>query len=39
MDWMIGSPAPEWVPSAGVWQLTLVALGLGLIPIWRALGK
>ena len=38
-SWMVGSPAPEWVPSAGLWQLALVALGLGLIPIWRTLGK
>ncbi len=33
-SWMVGSPAPEWAPSAGVWQLGLVALGLGLTPVW-----
>ncbi len=36
-SWMVGSPAPGWVPSAGAWQLGLVALGLALTPVWRRL--
>ncbi len=38
-SWMVGSPAPEWAPSAGVWQFGLVVLGLGLTPVWRRLGR
>ena len=38
-SWMVGSPAPGWVPSAGAWQLGLVVLGLGLTPVWRRLGS
>ena len=38
-SWMVGSPAPGWMPSAGVWQFGLVALGLALTPVWRRLGS
>lgn len=36
--WLVGSPAPDWLPSRTLWIVGLVTLGLALIPVWVRLG-
>jgi Na+/proline symporter len=36
--WMVGSPAPFWLPSRTAWVVMLVVLGLALGPVWYRLG-
>lgn len=36
--WLVGSPAPAWLPSRTLWIVGLVTLGLALIPVWVRLG-
>ena len=36
--WLIGSPAPAWVPARGLWIGALLAGGLALCPVWYRLG-
>ena len=36
--WLVGSPAPFWLPSRPAWVGGLVVLGLVLCPFWYRLG-
>ena len=36
--WLVGSPAPAWVPARGLWIGGLLAAGLALCPVWYRLG-
>ena len=36
--WLVGSPAPLWVPSRSGWIGALLAAGLLLLPLWYRLG-
>jgi solute:Na+ symporter, SSS family len=36
--WLVGSPAPEWMPWRGAWISGLLLLGILLIPIWIKVG-
>jgi len=36
--WLVGSPAPDWLPSRALWIAGLVTLGVALIPVWVRLG-
>jgi Na+/proline symporter len=33
-SWMLGSPAPTWLPHAGLWIALLLTVGAGLVPVW-----
>jgi hypothetical protein len=33
-SWLVGSPPPTWFPYSTIWIFTLLALGIGLVPIW-----
>lgn len=33
-SWLVGSPAPPWVPSRTLYLVSLAAVGLALIPLW-----
>ncbi|MDH5774916.1 MAG: sodium transporter, partial [Nitrospirota bacterium] len=37
-SWMVGSPAPGWMPWREAWIGGLLVVGLGLIPLWLQLG-
>jgi Na+/proline symporter len=38
-SWILSSPAPLWWPlGPGVWNVSLLVLGCGLIPLWWKLG-
>jgi hypothetical protein len=37
-SWMVGSPAPTWLPARGVWIALLLIVGIALIPAWWKLG-
>ena len=36
--WLVGSPAPDWVPARPLWIGGLLAAGLALCPVWYRLG-
>ena len=36
--WLVGSPAPVWLPSTPVWVGGLLLAGLLLCPVWYRLG-
>ena len=36
--WLVGSPAPEWVPARPLWIGGLLVAGLALCPAWYRLG-
>ena len=36
--WLVGSPAPDWVPSRPLWIGGLLVAGLALCPAWYRLG-
>ena len=36
--WLVGSPAPLWVPSRSGWIGALLAAGVLLLPLWYRLG-
>ena len=36
--WLVGSPAPAWVPARALWIGGLMAAGLALCPVWYRLG-
>ena len=36
--WLVGSPAPDWVPARPLWIGGLLAVGLALCPVWYRLG-
>ena len=36
--WLVGSPAPEWMPWREVWIAGLLVVGILLIPIWIRVG-
>ena len=36
--WLVGSPAPAWVPARALWIGGLLAAGLALCPVWYRLG-
>ena len=36
--WLVGSPAPDWVPARPLWIGGLLAVGLALCPAWYRLG-
>ena len=36
--WLVGSPAPDWVPARPLWIGGLVVVGLALCPVWYRLG-
>jgi hypothetical protein len=35
---MVGSPAPTWIDSRGLWIAILLVIGVALIPFWWKLG-
>ncbi len=37
-SWMVGSPAPFWMPSRTIWIAGLLILGMMLCPLWIKLG-
>lgn len=37
-SWMVGSPAPTWIDSRGLWIALLLVIGVVLIPFWWKLG-
>ena len=37
-SWMVGSPAPLWMPSRAIWIAGLLILGMTLCPLWIKLG-
>ena len=37
-SWMLGSPAPFWIPSRTIWIAGLLILGMMLCPLWIKLG-
>ena len=37
--WLVGSPAPFWLPSQAAWVGALIVLGLVLCPFWYRLGE
>ena len=36
--WLVGGPAPDWVPARPLWIGGLLAAGLALCPVWYRLG-
>ena len=36
--WLVGSPAPAWVPSRALWIGMLLLVGTALCPVWYRLG-
>lgn len=36
--WLVGSPAPTWMPSRGLWVGCLLFVGLAVCPVWYRLG-
>ncbi|WP_342347441.1 hypothetical protein, partial [uncultured Nitrospira sp.] len=36
--WLVGSPAPEWMPWREAWIAGLLLVGIILIPIWIRVG-
>ena len=36
--WLVGSPAPDWVPARPLWIGGLLVVGLALCPVWYRLG-
>ena len=36
--WLVGSPAPDWVPARPLWIGGLLVGGLALCPVWYRLG-
>jgi solute:Na+ symporter, SSS family len=36
--WLVGSPAPDWMPFRGLWIGGLLVVGAGLCPLWLKLG-
>ena len=36
--WLVGSPAPAWVPARALWIGGLLTAGLALCPVWYRLG-
>lgn len=37
-SWLVGSPAPEWMPWREAWIVGLLLVGILLIPIWISVG-
>jgi hypothetical protein len=37
-SWMVGSPAPTWMPSREIWIAGLLLVGTILCPLWVKLG-
>ncbi len=37
-SWLVGSPAPFWMPSRAIWIAGLLILGMMLCPLWIKLG-
>ena len=37
-SWMVGSPAPSWMPWREVWNAGLLVVGTMLCPMWMKLG-
>ncbi len=37
-SWLVGSPAPFWMPSRAIWIAGLLILGMMLCPLWIRLG-
>ena len=37
-SWMVGSPAPTWMPLREIWVAGLLLVGVGLCPVWIRLG-
>jgi hypothetical protein len=35
---LVGSPAPAWAPSRGLWIVGLVVSSLAMVPVWTRLG-
>jgi SSS family solute:Na+ symporter len=35
--WLIGAPAPRWLPWRSAWIVANLAIGLGTLPLWRHL--
>jgi Na+/proline symporter len=38
-SWMVGSPAPTWLPSRPLWIGSLLVVGVAVIPLWWKLGE
>jgi hypothetical protein len=36
--WLVGSPAPAWMPWREVWIGGLLVGGIALIPVWIKIG-
>ena len=36
--WLVGSPAPTWMPSRGIWIAGLLFVGVAVGPVWYRLG-
>jgi hypothetical protein len=37
-SWMVGSPAPYWMPWREAWIAGLLLMGMMLCPLWVKLG-
>ncbi len=37
-SWLVASPAPVWFPWRGPWIVSLLLIGMGIIPLWWRLG-